>query len=63
MFRELLSVIEGKDELCRNGQGDYNMIMAGILVQPLETSARTAFITAGWDVADLPSNPYILRAD
>lgn len=61
VFRELVSTINNKDSLCRSGKGDYNMIMAGILLKQLEPVARTAFDAAGWNVIDLPANPYISR--
>lgn len=62
VFRELVSMIDGKDALCRSGQADYNLIMAGILLHPLPTDVRAAFAAADWDVVDLPANPYIPRA-
>ncbi len=61
IFRELVAVIRDKDELCRQGRADYNLIMAGLLLRPLDDRGRGKFVAAGWDVIDLPANPYIAR--
>lgn len=62
IFRELVTVIRDKDELCRRGAADYNLIMAGLLLRPLDERSRKRFVGAGWDVVDLPANPYIARS-
>lgn len=59
IFRELVSVIQGKDELCRAGKSDSNLIMAGFFIEPLDRDMKRNFSEAGWDVADLPRTPYI----
>jgi SAM-dependent methyltransferase len=62
IFREIVSVVRAKDELYRRGLGDTNVLMAGILVHPLDASSRARFAAAGWEVVDLPANPYVARA-
>lgn len=59
VFRELVSVIRGKDELCRTGKSDSNLIMAGFFIEQLNDEMKRSFSDAGWDIADLPRNPYI----
>jgi len=61
VFRELVAAIRDKDELCRSGRADYNLLMAGLLLRPLDDQGRSRFVAAGWDVIDLPANPYITR--
>lgn len=59
VFRELISVIRGKDELCRRGVADSNLIMAGFLLDQFDAGTAQRFVAEGWDVVDLPRNPYI----
>jgi ubiquinone/menaquinone biosynthesis C-methylase UbiE len=62
IFRQLVQKIREKDRLCREGVGDYNMIMAGLFARPMRAETRAKFEASGWEVIDLPANPYIPRA-
>ena len=61
IFAEIVRVIENRDKLCKQGYAKHSLIMAGLLLQPLENNARNSFIKAGWSLQDLPANPYIAR--
>jgi ubiquinone/menaquinone biosynthesis C-methylase UbiE len=61
MFRDLLSTIRSKDDLCREGWTDHNVIMAGLFRKSMDETTRQRFVSAGWEVIDLPANPYIPR--
>jgi len=58
IFRELVSTIEEKDRLCREGLADSNMIMIGFFKNSMDSKTREIFEQRGWDVVDLPRNPY-----
>ncbi len=58
VFRELVSTIQEKDRLCREGLGDYNMLMIGLFVCPLDAEDREIFTQRGWEITDLPRNPH-----
>jgi hypothetical protein len=62
IFRQLVQTIREKDRLCTEGVGDYNMIMAGLFARPMRAETRARFEASGWEVIDLPANPYIPRA-
>lgn len=61
IFRELKRTVQEKDDLCRRGVADYNLIMAGFFLRPMDEETRIRFSAAGWSVSDLPANPYIAR--
>ena len=61
VFRELLEITQGKDALYRAGLADTNLLMAGILLEPLAADARQRFEGAEWEVVDLPANPFLAR--
>jgi len=63
IFREIVQNVSAKDDLCRRGLADYNMLMAGFIKRRMDAQTRERFCAAGWDVADLPANPYIPRKD
>lgn len=46
------------DALCKIGLYVPSMLMAAIFLQPVATDKRSALIRAGWQVIDLPRNPY-----
>jgi hypothetical protein len=62
IFRQLVQTIREKDRLCRERAGDYNMIMAGLFARAMRAETRAKFEASGWEVIDLPANPYIPRA-
>lgn len=59
IFRELVSVIRGRDELCRAGKADSDLIMAGFVLEQMDMETKQNFRVSGWEVSDLPRNPYI----
>lgn len=63
IFRELRRVIDDKDQRCAAGLSESNLIMAGFFLKPMDPTARTNFAAHGWDVMDLPANPYVPRDD
>jgi len=61
IFRELRRVIGDKDRHCAQGLSEFNLIMAGFFCRPIDAAARAKFLAAGWEVMDLPANPYVPR--
>jgi len=61
IFRELRRVIGDKDRHCAQGFSEFNLIMAGFFRKPIDDEARANFLAAGWEVMDLPANPYVPR--
>jgi SAM-dependent methyltransferase len=58
VFRELVRTIQEKDRLCREGLGDYNMLMIGFFVSPMDADDKEIFTRRGWEIIDLPRNPH-----
>ncbi len=58
VFRELVSTIQEKDRLCREGLADYNMIMIGFFIFPMDAEDKEIFTRRGWEIIDLPRNPH-----
>lgn len=46
------------DALCKIGLYVPSMLMAAIFLQPVAPDKRSALIRAGWQIIDLPRNPY-----
>ena len=61
MGRKMRRHIALCDALCKTGLNMPSMLMACIFHLPLVTSKREAMIKAGWEIKDLPRNPYHLR--
>ena len=59
MFKEIKSEIEKKDEQCRRGKAIYAMVLLGLFKEPMDEQTRKAFIEHGFQVIDLPRNPYL----
>lgn len=59
IFREIFEMVKEKDRLYQAGLAECNLLMVGFMKKPLSDQARAAFVERGWDVKDLPSNPYI----
>lgn len=58
VFRELVSTIQEKDRLCREGLADHNMIMIGFFIFPMDVEDKETFTRRGWEIIDLPRNPH-----
>lgn len=58
VFRELVRIIQGKDSLCSEGVADYNMLMIGFFICPMDSEDKEIFIRRGWEIIDLPRNPH-----
>ncbi|CAK0768550.1 Class I SAM-dependent methyltransferase [Azospirillaceae bacterium] len=61
IFQEIVRVVRDKDELCRQNICDSNLLMGGFFLESIDEETRKRFLTSGWDVRDLPANPYIQR--
>lgn len=58
IFRELVNTIQEKDRLCRTGAADYNMLMVGFFLYPMDARDKEVFVSHGWEIVDLPRNPH-----
>jgi len=58
MFARITENIAAHDAACRAGRADYDLLLAGLCLEPLDPVARQAFEADGWQVRDLPRNPY-----
>lgn len=58
VFRELVGIIKGKDNLCNEGLADYNMLMIGFFICSLDSEDKETFVRRGWEIIDLPRNPH-----
>ena len=58
IFRELVNTIQEKDRLCRTGAADYNMLMVGFFLCPMDARDKEVFASHGWEIVDLPRNPH-----
>ncbi|MDH5317626.1 MAG: methyltransferase domain-containing protein [Nitrospira sp.] len=58
VFRKIVSTIQEKDRLCREGLGNYNMLMIGFFICPMDAEDKEIFTRRGWEVIDLPRNPH-----
>lgn len=61
IFKELKQRIEKRDGLCIKGEADYDLLMVALFLKPMNESAHKKFIESGWQVIELPENPYIPR--
>jgi hypothetical protein len=59
VFNEMLETISMLDAACRSGNIDYPVLMVGIYKTPLDTATREAYDRNGFEITDLPRNPYI----
>ena len=59
IFREIKSKIAEKDEQCRKGKAVYAMTLLGLFKEPMDGQTRKAFVEHGFQVVDLPRNPYL----
>ena len=59
VFREIKSEIAKKDEQCQRGRAVYAMVMLGLFKESMDVLTRNAFVEHGFQVVDLPRNPYL----
>lgn len=58
VFREVVTKVRIKDELCRQGDDDYSMLQIGFMKIPLDKKTMSRLQIQGWWEAELPQNPY-----
>jgi SAM-dependent methyltransferase len=58
IFREITETIERFDRGCREGRGDYCLLMLGFIISPMGPAEREEFAKREWSLIDLPRNPY-----
>jgi len=58
VFRAIDRNMRNRDELCRQGQADYKMLMAGFMKIPLDQKTMERLRTPGWREAELLQKPY-----
>lgn len=63
IFREIVEQVAYKDSLCRRGRKEFDLLMLGLMIEPLSIADRKAFEDAGWAVTDLPRNPFVSCAN
>jgi ubiquinone/menaquinone biosynthesis C-methylase UbiE len=61
IFKELKEKIQQMNTLCMKGECDYDLLMAGFFLKPMDSLTHKKFIDSGWQIIDLPANPYISR--
>ena len=59
MFKEIKSEIAKKDEQCKSGKASYAMVLLGLFKEPMDALSRKTFNEHGFQVVDLPRNPYL----
>jgi len=59
MFKRIKDDIERQDERCKQGRSIYSMVLLGLFKSPMSDDTKQLFIQHGFDVLDLPRNPYI----
>jgi hypothetical protein len=59
IFRKIKNSVEAKDLACKKGEAPPDLLMLGFMRQKLSADVREKFIQHGWEVIDLPPNPYI----
>ena len=58
LFRKIKRRIRIADIKCRLGWGDYGLLMVGLFKNEIDPETRSRLQNAGWNVVDLPRNPY-----
>lgn len=58
LFARIRAAVAERDAACLAGRADYELLMAGLCLEPLDATARQAFAADGWQVCDLPRNPH-----
>lgn len=59
LFREIKSRIAEKDRQCELGKSVYDMVLLGLFKMPMDETSKLAYIQHGFEVVDLPRNPYL----
>ena len=59
IFREIKSKIDEMNERCLRGKSIYSMVLLGMFKEPMDGLSRKAFVEHGFQVIDLPRNPYL----
>lgn len=59
IFKRIKSEIAEKDRQCELGKAVYNMVLLGLFKTPMEDKTRQSYIQHGFEVIDLPRNPYL----
>jgi ubiquinone/menaquinone biosynthesis C-methylase UbiE len=59
IFRTIVESIQKKDARCIEGLRPYNLLMVGFFLEPMDVEIRSKFLERGWEVLNLPRNPYL----
>lgn len=59
MFKKMMSKIAEQDESCLRGKAVYSKVLLGIFKTPMDEASRRAYEAHGFQVVDLPRNPYL----
>lgn len=59
IYIELMAQLRERDELCRLGRSKHEALMVIIFKTSPVDAVRQALIADGWDLKDLPRNPYM----
>lgn len=59
IFRDIKTRIAQQDELCERGKAMYSMVLLGLFKVPMDMATRKSFKDHGFEVVDLPRNPYM----
>lgn len=59
IFKKIKNSVQAKDLACKKGEAPPDLLMLGFMHQKISADMREKFIQHGWEVIDLPPNPYI----
>lgn len=59
MFKRIKEEIIRQDERCRQGRSVYSMVLLGLFKTKMGDDTKQAFLQHGFEVVDLPRNPYL----
>ncbi|MCK9156866.1 MAG: class I SAM-dependent methyltransferase [Paludibacteraceae bacterium] len=59
MFRTIQKDISEQDKRCQQGKSIYSMVLLGLFKTKMDDQTRNMFVNHGFEVIDLPKNPYV----
>jgi hypothetical protein len=62
IFRTIVESIEKANSRSIEGLQVYNLLMVGFFLEAMDLEVRSKFSKCGWEVIDLPRNPYVKTA-